>query len=1205
MKVWFGTLGYGFESYSHTEGKHFEWIVTIPTRRNYERIFVRGVEREADISDVIAVREAVQKYKVDEGWVVAPRRVSQLAKQEVQKSINEHNVYCYTFDELIDQEVDFSKYFEWLEQQVEKQKINVFYVPLACTKEEVDPTTKQRLGISFYTKENGWIDGYINRWLDDPSKEHISILGEFGTGKTWFALHYAWTLLQKYLRAKQEGTERPRIPLVISLRDYAKAVSVESLFSEFFFRKHQIELRGGYPTFEQLNRMGKLLLIFDGFDEMAARVSWQDMINNFWELAKVVVPGAKAILTCRTEHFPEAKEGRAILNAELKASTANLTGEPPQFEVLELEKLNDEQISKVLSLQANPETINKILRNSQLVDLARRPVMIDLIVEALPAIETGKQLDIARVYLYAIWQKMQRDIKQERTFTSMVDKLYFLCELAWEMLSTDKLSLNYREFPERIRNLFGTTVREQRDLDHWHYDMMGQTILTRNSLGDYTFAHRSFLEFFVAYKIAAELGIMTDDFIEIFQEEFDILENPYFCSYTWSQYFEYQKLKNTERNPNPKFGLFNSEEIDVLKSSFGCISLATAEKAILELVEPMIEKSEATITKLLDVIEKTKGMNLEESGYLGGNAVTLLLKCHSSVLSGKDLSRSVIVNADLTTANLSNTNFASAHLDGCVFAQTFGSVFSLIFSPHENENFLALGDATGTIRLFDINDPQSYLIFKGHQGLIRSIMFSSDGETLASGSEDGTVRLWNSKNGQCLLVLDQHTKGIWAVLFDSNDKVVASGADGVITIWDYQNNSSITLQGHTNRIRSIAIDRNRNILASGSEDTTIRLWDMNNNNCISVLEGHNNWIRSVAISSDGKLLASGSEDQVIKVWNISEARCLNTWVGSVSFTKAIAFSKDGRTLASSSQENSIKLWSVDEALPRKVLLGHSSFVRSLSFSSDDTRIISGSDDGSIKIWDTESGKQIRTLTGHTGWVNSVSSNDRNSLVVSGGEDKIVRIWDIKSSRCLRELNGHTDGIRAVTFCLEGKRIASGSADRSVKIWDASDGRCITTLKGHQDWIISVAFSHCGRLLATGSSGKNIKVWNLESSQQILEFNEHQDWVYSVLFSPDDSSLISNSRDGTIKIWSIASGKCTKTINQNLLPLSGTFNSQGSMAACGCEDGAIRLWSIKDSININLIYDRAYEGMNIFDVKGLTSSQIATLKELGASDKDTF
>ena len=118
----------------------------------------------------------------------------------------------------------------------------------------------------------------MDQWLDDPVKEHLSVLGEFGSGKTWFALNYAWLSLQKYKTAKQRGTERPRLPLVIPLRDYAKAVNAESLFSEFFFRKHEIPLPG-YTAFEQLNRMGKLLLIFDGFDEMAARVDRQSMPN--------------------------------------------------------------------------------------------------------------------------------------------------------------------------------------------------------------------------------------------------------------------------------------------------------------------------------------------------------------------------------------------------------------------------------------------------------------------------------------------------------------------------------------------------------------------------------------------------------------------------------------------------------------------------------------------------------------------------------------------------------------------------------------------------------------------------------------------------------------------------------------------------------------------------------------------------------------
>jgi predicted NACHT family NTPase len=200
---------------------------------------------------------------------------------------------------------------------------------------------------------------------------------------------------------------------------------------------------------------------------MADRVDSQKMINNFWELAQVVVPGSKAILTCRTEHFPEAKAGRALLNAELEASTSALTGEPPLFEVLELKKFNDDQIRQVLSFRAGASTVEQIMENSQLLDLARRPVMTELILEALPDIEAGNPIDMSRIYLYAVRNKIERDIKVERTFTSLADKLYFLCELSWEMLSTDQMSLNYRLFPDRIRRLFGHAVQEQKNLDHW------------------------------------------------------------------------------------------------------------------------------------------------------------------------------------------------------------------------------------------------------------------------------------------------------------------------------------------------------------------------------------------------------------------------------------------------------------------------------------------------------------------------------------------------------------------------------------------------------------------------------------------------------------------------------------------------------------------------------------------------------------------
>jgi predicted NACHT family NTPase len=483
MRGWFETLGYQLEKYEIWAEDYFEFIINIPIRRSFDRILVRGIAGEVGLSDVMALRSSVEEQKTDEGWLVTTRRISRAARDEVNKEENRH-LDCYTFDELIDLDADFSGYVDWLEAEIQRRKVDTKYVPLACSKEEIDPVSQRQIGVSRYAEEDGWIDGYIDLWLDDPVKEHISILGEFGTGKTWFAFHYAWVALQRYKDAQKRGVERPRLPVVITLRDFAKALNVENVLAGFFFTQHNIRINS--DVFDQLNRMGKLLLIFDGFDEMAAKVDRQQMINNFWELAKVVVPDAKVILTCRTEHFPEAREGRALLNAELQASTKQLTGETPQFEVLELEKFNDEQIRSCLLFQAEPGTVEQVMGNTQLLDLARRPVMTELILEALPDIEAGKPVDMARVYLYAVRRKMERDIKSDRTFTSLADKLYFLCELSWEMLSSDQMSLNYRLFPDRIRCLFGAMVQEEKDLDHWHYDMMAQTMLIRNADGDYT-----------------------------------------------------------------------------------------------------------------------------------------------------------------------------------------------------------------------------------------------------------------------------------------------------------------------------------------------------------------------------------------------------------------------------------------------------------------------------------------------------------------------------------------------------------------------------------------------------------------------------------------------------------------------------------------------------------------------------------------------
>ncbi len=1158
MRGWFEILGYDFEPYQVWGDNYFEWIIRIPVRRGrFDRILIRGIAGEAGIQDVGALRQSVKTQKTDEGWLVTSRRIAKAARKEVDKPENRH-LDCYTFDELIDVDADFSSYIDWLENEVKRRQIDGKYVPLGCTKAELDSVNKRQIDASYYGEEDGWIDGYIDLWMDDPAKEHISVLGEFGTGKTWFAFHYAWTALQRYQQAKERGTQRPRLPLIITLRDYAKALNVENVLAGFFFTQHNIRLNS--EVFDQLNRMGKLLLIFDGFDEMAAKCDRQQTINNFWELAKVIVPGAKVILTCRTEHFPEAKEGRALLNAELKASTANLSGETPQFEVLELAAFDDDQIRQVLSHQADAETVAQVMNNPQLLDLARRPVMAELILESLPDIQAGKPVDMSRVYLYAVRRKMERDIKAERTFTSLADKLFFLCELSWEMLSTDQMSLNYRLFPDRIRRLFGAAVQAEKDLDHWHYDMMGQTMLIRNAEGDYSPAHRSLLEFFVAYKLAAELGVLPADFTELSQAQLYLDNSVESVNYTWSGYFSRQADRAGDIVPIPPLKGFVSESLGQLLNSFGREPLT---KAVMDLLVPMLAKTEfvgEVKSRLLEILEATKGKTESEVGYVGGNAATVLVKVDSAALEGRDLSGAVIKGADFSNASLRRVNFAGANLSDCDFIKVFGTLFAVAFSP--DGKLLATGGSDGVVRCWEVTSGREILTCKDHSSWVRSVAFSPDGKTLASGSDDQTVKLWDCHSGECLQTLQGHSDWVPSVAFSPDGQTLASGSgDRTIKLWDFHSGECIqTWQRHSNWVCSVAFSPDGKTLASGSGDRTIKLWDSHSGEYLQTWHGHSDWVRSVAFSPDGQTLASGGDDKTVKLWDYNSGECLQTWQGHSGLVRSVAFSLDGQTLASGSEDRTIKLWDCHSGECLQTLQGHNSLVRSVAFSPDGQTLASGSSDRTVKLWDYRSGECLQILQGHSDWVCSVAFISPNGkTLASGSGDRTIKLWDCRSGECLQTLQGHSNFVFSVAFSPDGKTLASGSDDRTVKLWDCYSGECLQTWQDHSDLINSIAFSPDGKTLASGSSDRTIKLWDCHSGECLQTWQGHSDWVSSVAFSPDGKTLASSSGDGTIKLWDVKTGECLKT----------------------------------------LIAERPYEGMNITGITGLTDAEKATIASLGA------
>ncbi|MBN1640746.1 MAG: restriction endonuclease, partial [Anaerolineae bacterium] len=296
--------------------------------------------------DVEALIAEVDEERRGGGVLVTYSRVSQAARARAAQTGDA--VRALTLDAFYRELTDFEPYVQGLVRSYEQSELASYYVDLGCRGSDG----------SVYKP----LDGYVDRWLRDPSRNHMSILGDYGTGKTSFCRQYA----AKQGRRWRADPDRERIPILINLREYTKTLDVENLITGALVNQAAIQ-GASYRAFSRFNADGKLLLLFDGFDEMAQRTGARTARDNFWELAKAVVPGSKVILTCRTPYFRTRRDAEALLEGHATGGEGEgaLGGRPgtgadpregeyidvrdrPNFEIVELEPFSDDDIQAVL-----------------------------------------------------------------------------------------------------------------------------------------------------------------------------------------------------------------------------------------------------------------------------------------------------------------------------------------------------------------------------------------------------------------------------------------------------------------------------------------------------------------------------------------------------------------------------------------------------------------------------------------------------------------------------------------------------------------------------------------------------------------------------------------------------------------------------------------------------------------------------------------
>ena len=682
---------------------------------------------------------------------------------------------------------------------------------------------------------------------------------------------------------------------------------------------------------------------------------------------------------------------------------------------------------------------------------------------------------------------------------------------------------------------------------------------------------------------------------------------------------------------------------------------------ILPILEQLKQKFKGKVNLELYLYKILSQQQLQvnfDAGYLSGNMINLLIQLGAD-LNNRDFSNIAIRQVNFTNVHLNNTNFTGANFDRCSFTNTFGSIFSVVFSP--DGKLLAIGDNHGEIHLHQVNTGQLLCRLGNHTGWITSIAFSPDGRLLASGSTDRTIRIWDVIREQCLNVLEQHEDEVWTVAFSSDGALLASGCDDHrIRLWNVSSGEIVrVLTGHQSwvlsvkfmsvptpdssgfcqvhkaqkdiliscsddhtvktwnvktgecdctfekvgsSIRSLALSPCESIIAGGDEDYRVHLWDIHTGKCIQTFEGHRNRVFSVDFNHQGTFVASGAHDQTVKLWDLEKGDCVKTLQGHDSWVFAVAFSPRENLLVSGDHGHLVKFWNPETGQCLKTLQGHTNQTLAVAFSPNSEMLVSGGRDRTLKLWNVQTGKCLKICTGHSNCIYDIAvSPYNNEMAVSASGDTTLKLWDIKSGYALRTLRGHQASVLSVTFLEDGKMqmLASGAEDCTINLWDTASGRLVKTLAGHKGAVWSVAFSPQTGILASGSWDKTARLWDVRTGKCLKTLSGHDSWIWAIAISISGKKLATAGPDQTIRIYSIATGECLTVLQTKTTWLRTIcFIGRDNLIAASSDDNAIRYWDIESGCCIGEF--QGHMG-SVWSIKSSTNGQILA----SSSDDETI